>query len=99
MEEGINQDVLSFRRSVRPAFAVKSPSLVGFFDGSSLAVASAVYIRWMCYKNAPGVQDTKLKHGSSQDSDYNPGLHKFKSFLLTSKARVATMDGLTIPRS
>ena len=53
----------------------------------------------MCFKDASGVQSTKLQHGSSQDNDYNPDLHEFKSHLLTSKARVAPMDGLTIPRS
>ena len=79
--------------------AILTPSLVGFFDGSSLAIAGAVYIRWMCFKDTSGVQNTKLQHGSSQDTDYDPELHEFKSFLLTSKARVAPMDGLTIPRS
>ena len=45
VEEGIKQDVLPFSRSVRPAFAVHSPTLVGFFDGSSQAVSAVVYIR------------------------------------------------------
>ena len=33
VKEGITQDTLTFNRTVRPASAVKAPSLIGFFMG------------------------------------------------------------------
>ena len=33
VKEGITQDTLAFNRTVRPASAVKAPSLIGFFMG------------------------------------------------------------------
>ena len=84
--------MLSFYKSSRSTCAIKSPTLVGFIDGSSVAMADAMYIRWMCYKNASGVHNTKITPRCSQDSDYNPELHEIISILLTSKARVAPMN-------
>ena len=48
VREGITQDTLTLNRSVRLASAVKAPSLIGFFHGSSVAMAGVIYIRWMC---------------------------------------------------
>ena len=62
-------------------------------------MAGAVYIRWMCFKDKSKVIEGNLSNGCSQDSDFNPEIHIFKSSLVTSKARVAPLDGLTIPRS
>ena len=42
VKEGITQDSLIFNRTVRPSSAVKAPSLVRFFDGSSVAIAGAI---------------------------------------------------------
>ena len=43
VKEGITQDTLTFNRTVRPASAVKAPSLIGFFYGSYVAIAGAVH--------------------------------------------------------
>ena len=99
VKEGITQFFLTFNRTVRPVSAVKAPSLIGFFDGSSVAMAGVVYIRWMCFKNKDRIIEGPLNKGCSLDTDYNPEIHIFKSALITSKAKVAPMDGLTIPRS
>ena len=99
VREGITQDSLTFNRTVRPSTAVKAPSLVGFFDGSSVAIAGAVYIRWMCLKDKTKALDSKLVNGCPQDSDFDPEIHEFKTALVTAKAKVAPLDGLTIPRS
>ena len=69
------------------------------FYGSYVAMAWAIYIRWMCFKDKSRVIEGNLSNGCSQDSDLNPKIHVFKSSLVTSKARVAPLDGLTIPRS
>ena len=45
------------------------------------------------------MKEGDLGNGCSQDTDLNPEIHTFKSSLVTSKARVAPLDGLTIPRS
>ena len=45
IEEGLTEDVLHFSRSTRPPYAVKLPKLIGYFDGSSQAYASVVYVR------------------------------------------------------
>merc|ERR1712177_137085 len=99
IREGITQDSLTFNRTVRPSAAVKAPSLVGFFDGSAVAMAGVVYIRWMCFKDKTKSVDTRLVNGCSQDSDFDPDINEFKSYLVTAKAMVTPLDGLTIPRS
>ena len=99
VKEGITQDILTFNRIVRPASAIKAPSLIGFFDWSSVAMAGAVYIRWMCLKNKDAVIEGPLDKDCSLDTDYNSEIHVFKSALITSKAKVAPVDGLTIPWS
>ena len=53
----------------------------------------------MYFKNKGKVIDGQLSKGCSQDTDYNPEIHTFESALITSKAKLAPMDGLTIPRS
>ena len=53
----------------------------------------------MCLKNKDAVIEGPLDKGCSLDTDYNSEIHVFKSALITSKAKVAPMDGLTIPRS
>merc|ERR1711867_326868 len=67
--------------------------------GSASAMAGAVYIRWMCYKDKTKKLDTSLVNGCPDDSDFDPNIHEFISYLLTSKAKVTPLDGLTIPRS
>ena len=61
IREGITQDSLTFNRTVRPAAVVKAPSLIGFFDGSASAMAGAIYIRWICFKDKNKSVDTSLK--------------------------------------
>ena len=63
VKEGITQDTLTFNRSVRPASAVKATSLIGFFDGSSVAMAGAIYIRWMCFMDNSRVIEGNLSNG------------------------------------
>ena len=53
----------------------------------------------MCFKDKSKSVDTSLNNGCSEDSDYDPDIHEFKSYLVTAKARVTPLDGLTIPRS
>ena len=72
---------------------------MGFFDGSSVAMAGAVYIRWMCLKDKTKAIDCKLVNGCPQDLDFDPDIHEFKTSLVTAKARVTPLDGLSIPRS
>ena len=62
-------------------------------------MAGVVYIRWMCFKDKTKGLDTSLVNGCSQDSDFDPNIHEFKSYLVTAKAKVTPLDGLTIPRS
>ena len=75
VKEGIIQDTLAFNRTVRPASTVKAPSLIGFLNGSSVAMAGAVYIRWMCFKDKSKVIEGNLSNSYSQDSDFNPEIH------------------------
>ena len=96
VKEGITQDSLTFNRTVRPSTAVKAPSLVGFFDGSSVAMAGAIYIRYMCLKDKTKSIDHKLVSGCPYDSDFDPNLHEFKTSLVTAKARVTPLDGLSV---
>ena len=51
----------------------------------------------MCLKSK--VIEGNLSNDCSQDTNFNPKIHIFKSSLVTSKARVAPLDGLIIPRS
>ena len=88
IREGIIQDSLTFNRTVRPAAVVKAPSLIGFFDGSASAMAGAVYIRWMCFKDKSKSVDTNLTNGCSEDSDYDPDIHEFKSYLVLLRLRL-----------
>ena len=57
-------------------------------------MAGAVYIRWMCFKDKSKVIEGNLSKGCSQDTDYNPEIHTFKSALITSKAKLAPKDVL-----
>ena len=93
VKEGITQDSLIFNRTVRPSSAVKAPSLVGFFDGSAVAMAGVVYIRWMCFKDKTKSVDTRLVNGCSQDSDFDPDIHKFKSYLVTANIHLSLFVG------
>ena len=53
----------------------------------------------MCFKDKTKSLDTSLANGCSEDSDFDPDIHEFKSYLVTAKAKVTPLDGLTIPRS
>merc|ERR1712243_93591 len=53
----------------------------------------------MCFKDKSKSVDTNLTNGCSEDSDYDPDIHEFMSYLVTAKAKVTPLDGLTIPRS
>ena len=62
-------------------------------------MAGAIYIRWMCFKDKSKTIDTRLVNGCSQDSDFDPEIHEFKSALGSAMLKVAPLDGLTVPRS
>ena len=53
----------------------------------------------MYFKDRSKVIEGNLSNGCFQDSDFHPDIHVFRSLLVTSKARLASLVGLTIPRS
>ena len=53
----------------------------------------------MCFKDKGKVIEGQLGKGCFQNTHYNSEIHTFESALISAKAKVAPMDGLTIPRS
>ena len=51
-------------------------------------MTGAIYIRWMFYQNDQKVHTTMFVNGFSQETDFYHELHEFKTFLLTSKAKL-----------
>ena len=72
---------ISFDRSVRPKNAVGRPELIGYWDGSDLAYAAVIYVRWQLAQEDD--EDSVTWHVS----------------LLTAKARVTPVSGITTQRS
>ena len=82
ISEAVKTESLCFPRTVRPTNAISNPLIAYFTDGALPAFSSAVYVQWQ----------VKCEHGyDSCDYDYEANL-------LTAKARVTPVTGLTIPR-
>ena len=84
LKEAVYGEYLCFPRTTRPADAIGGPSIAAFSDGSSVAYAAAVYLRW----------EVSCKHEISIDCDGD-----YISCLLIAKARVTPLSGLSIPRT
>ena len=75
-------------RSVRPPAAVGPPEMIVYTDGSVLAYAALIYLRFEVEERLPGPWHSGL--------DRRKG---WRAHLLTSKTRVTPPAGLTAPRS
>ena len=84
IKEAVFAGYLFFPRCSRPDNAIGGPYLVSFPDGSFVAFAAAVYLRWELSCDHP---DPALCDGD------------FSSQLMCAKSRVTPLSGLTIPRS
>jgi hypothetical protein len=49
----VEQEEVVFDRGTRPSNAQGRPELVGYWDGSLLAYAALLYIRWLLNINPP----------------------------------------------
>ena len=84
IKEAVFAGYLFFPRCSRPANAIGGPYLVSFPDGSFVAFAAAVFLRWELPCDHP---DPALCDGD------------FSAQLMCAKSRVTPLSGLTIPRS
>ena len=88
VKELVSSPAIIVHRCARPPGATGAPSLVIFTDGSSVAYAAVVYVVYKLHRASPGPwsegYDTQLT---------------FAARLLLSKARVAPLAGMTIPRT
>ena len=84
IKEAVFSGYLIFPRCSRPANAIGGPYLVSFPDGSFVAFAAAVYLRWElpCTHPNPAVCEGD-----------------FSAQIMCAKSRVTPLSGLTIPRS
>ena len=84
IKEAVHIGAICFPRTTRPPTAVAGPEIVSFADGSFEAFSAAVYLRW----------PTKCAHAVNENCTGD-----FEAHLLTAKAKVTPLNGMTIPRS
>ena len=85
MTEALEQGVLPFPRSTRPATATGlGPTVVGFGDGAVPGFGGSVYLQWK----------VECVHGGDCEGDGD-----YDSNLCLSKGRMCPLRGYTIPRS
>ena len=99
---------ITINRSARPPNAEGKPCLVVFSDGSSVAYAAVVYVIFRVPKDMASPpyltlpKDMASPSYSTLPKDMaSPGLgceNSFEARLLLSKARVAPLNGMTVPR-
>ena len=100
---------ITINRSARPPNAEGKPRLVVFSDGSSVAYAAVVYVIFRVPKDVASLlylslsKDMAISSHSTLPKDMaSPGLESESSYearLLLSKARVAPLNGMTVPRT
>ena len=85
MIEALEQGVLPFPRSTRPATATgQGPTVVGFGDGAVVGFGGSVYLQW----------EIECSHGGDCG-----GVGDYDANLCLSKGRMCPLRGYTIPRS
>jgi hypothetical protein len=85
MTEALEQGVLPFPRSTRPATATgQGPTVVGFGDGAVPGFGGDVYLQW----------EIECQHEGNCD-----GVGDYDANLILSKGRMCPLRGYTIPRS
>ena len=85
MTEALEQGVLPFPRSTRPATATgQGPTVVGFGDGAVPGFGGSVYLQW----------EVECQH-----EDDCEGVGDYDANLCLSKGRMCPLRGYTIPRS
>ena len=85
MIEALEQGVLPFPRSTRPATATgQGPTVVGFGDGAVVGFGGSVYLQW----------EIECRHGGDCG-----GVGDYDANLCLSKGRMCPLRGYTIPRS
>ena len=88
VKELVTSPAILVHRCARPPGATGPPYLVIFTDGSSVAYAAVVYVVYKLHRTLPG------PWSEGYDSQAT-----FAASLLLSKARVAPLAGMTIPRT
>ena len=88
VRELVHMPEVFIKRCVQPQLAIGPPELVVYWDGSLVAYAATVYIRYGVEETTPGpwLKGVGKKNG-------------FKASLLTSKIKLAPLGGITPPRS
>ena len=88
LEQAIAFGEISFARSIKPEGVVGNPSLVGYSDGSKVAYAAVVYIRWRL--SNPDSKVVPDKFGDTHQITH-------VSRLIAAKAKVSKIE--SIPRN
>ena len=88
LEELVRFQPVFIPRCVRPSNAQEPPELICFWDGSQVAYAATVYLRYLVREERPGLWASGL--GTKEE---------WRCRLLASKGKLAPLAGITPPRS
>ena len=96
-EELVSTPPISMNRSARPPDAQGKPRLVVFSSGSSVAYAAVVYVIYPVPKVETSTSQSSLPKEIASLSLTDDKAYEAR--LLLSKARVAPLNGMTVPRT